>query len=304
MAKGVLILSMAYGLIICNCLAKRTDKGSLDIRVKRLERKTDVLQTDVDDIWEKIHVQEYRNQTRTDQVGSNDKDCEAKMKQSEGTVKKLKSEVEHLIMTSRNGLKSEKHWQRKTIRNITRILEEFQTSVSTMLDNLNANQHKLETENEALRQAILHMQTEISKKQDALTCDDEWKRFNDHCYLFANEMKTWDDALAFCKNRNSYLIEIGTHEEFEFAADVVRYYTYYGHWFWIGATDWEEEGKFVYQHSRQQLPNIYWAKGQPDNLGGQHCVRMGRFSNSISESLEFDDAGCSYQPHNIACEKH
>lgn len=301
MAKCVLILSIAYGLIIRNCLAKRTDRGSLDIRVQRLERKTDVLQTDVDDIWEKIHVQEYGNQTRTDHVGSTDKDCEAKMNNSEGTLKKLKFEVEHLVMTSRNGLKSEKHWQRKTIRNLRGMFEEFQTSVSTVLDNLNANQQKLETENEVLRQAILHMQTEISKKQDAITCDDDWKSFNGHCYLFVNEQKTWDDALAFCGNRNSYLIEIGTHEEFEFAADVVRHYN--GHWFWIGATDREEEGTFVYQHSRQQLPKIYWAKGQPDNLNwSQHCVRMGRFSESFSVGLEFDDGGCNWH-YYIACEK-
>ena len=129
-------------------------------------------------------------------------------------------------------------------------------------------------------------------------CDEGWTRFNDHCYLAAiEESKSWDDALAFCENRDSYLIELTTDAEREFALDFVGKYMFYGGW--TGATDRDTEGRFVHQHSKEQVPENYWRWGQPDNeYGDEHCVYMYWWHIK----MQLFDRSCNF-PLGFVCEK-
>ena len=102
-----------------------------------------------------------------------------------------------------------------------------------------------------------------------------------------------DNASAYCENRNSYLIEITTDEELEFARGLFSRYM-----FWIGATDREQDGTFIYQHSQQLVPGKYWAKGEPDNYYGEHCAYMWQYKGK----LEFYDDNCRVYAYFV-CEK-
>ena len=335
MAKCSLILFVAWPLIFCMCQAQRTNIGSLNIKVKRLVRKTDVLENEVDDIWGTIlssGIHDYGNKTRPDNVDTNDKDCVAMVDNAVTTVKQLKSEVKHLVLTSRNGFKNEKEWQREAIRNLTGMYKDFQTGVteeqgvinehvSKVLDDLRANQHKLETENQALKHTIIELQTdnenmksELNKLQAILitttlkttttttslprSCDEGWRTFNGHCYLFVEEEKTWDDASAYCENRDSYFIEITTDAELDFVDELQRDCNSYGG-FWIGATDRDKKGTFVYLHSKEHVPVKYWYEGQPDNYNGdEHCAGMIRYNGA----LELFDVHCNEKGYFV-CEK-
>ena len=84
------------------------------------------------------------------------------------------------------------------------------------------------------------------------SCDEGWRNFNGHCYLLVKELKTWDNASVACQNRHSYLIEITTDAEFEFAVELMIDKLRYT--FWIGARDRDLNGTFVYQHSQQPVP--------------------------------------------------
>ena len=121
------------------------------------------------------------------------------------------------------------------------------------------------------------------------TCDEGWQSFNGHCYLLVRGKKTWDDASIFCGSKGSYLIEITTDEDFEFVAELMRYVLLDK--FWIGAKDRDVERKYVYQHSKQQVPDKYWRKGEPNDYNGeQHCAAM----NSYNGLLELYDNGCNW----------
>ena len=129
------------------------------------------------------------------------------------------------------------------------------------------------------------------------SCDDGWRLFNGHCYLVVNVGKRWDDALAYCKKMDSYLIEITTDEERDFARGVVgSLYV-----FWTGATDREKEGTFVYQHSKQQVPEKYWRKGEPNDAYGQDCAGM-YVSDYYNGELVFYDDRCRVFA-DFVCEK-
>ena len=72
------------------------------------------------------------------------------------------------------------------------------------------------------------------------------------------EKKTRDDASAICGSKGSNLIEITKDEEFEFVAELMRTIL---DKFWIGATDRDVEGRYVYQHSMEPVPDKYWREG-------------------------------------------
>ena len=121
------------------------------------------------------------------------------------------------------------------------------------------------------------------------SCGEDWTHFNGHCYLVVKEYgKTWDEASA-------YLVEITPKAELEFAAQLIHNYKY-AH-FWIGATDRAEEGRFVYQNSKQEVSEEYWGEGEPNNYrGNQHCAFMW---SGWADGLEFYDESCYY--YNCFC---
>ena len=141
-----------------------------------------------------------------------------------------------------------------------------------------------------------------STAQEATTpflssCDERWTYFNGHCYQVVYFTETWDGALTLCENRDSYLIEITTEVERAFVRLFVGHYR-----FWTGATDRENEGKFVYQHSKQQVPENYWTSGVPNNaLGGQDCAAMYVSDYYNGELLFYDDKCRVYK--SFVCEK-
>ena len=361
MSNISLILFVACAAINSIYNAERTDVGHLNTKVRKLNRKTDFLQKEVDDIWKEVddiwaevsdpgtvtHI--YNNRTRTDDLGNtNSQNLKTKTHETVNTAQDLKTEVEQLMLTSRNGFKNEKQWQRETVRNLSQMFEDLDIDmtkknqgvkqqierldaelvridescniklqnietvlnerlgergreldqVNKILVELKANQHKLETENQVLGQTIIEMQTELTKKQAALLCEEGWRSFNGHCYLVVIEGKAWDDASANCENMNSRLAEITTDAELEFVNELARDNSKYA--FWIGATDRDTTGIFVFQHSKRKVPDTYWRRGQPhNNYGDEHCVVLGRYFGDYLESF---DERC-IRKYGSVCEK-
>ena len=247
--------------------------------------------------------------------------CNVKLETINTELKERKSEAvnerEHMrtiiddLRTNQNKLESENHALRQTI---LEIQNDYET---------------IKTETQPLSQSIFEMRTELAKLQSSCipivpttpppatttpspptttistttttpflaTCDAGWRHFNGHCYLIVEEYKSWDDASAYCENRNSYLVEITTDTELKFDDELIRG----GYDFWIGATDRDEEGRFVYQHSQQLVPGKYWRQGQPNNLGNDHCVYM--YTNVYYGNLELFDGDCTLLAYFV-CEKH
>ena len=134
------------------------------------------------------------------------------------------------------------------------------------------------------------------------SCDIGWSSFDGHCYLVVRVEKPWDDALAYCQNRDSYLLEITTDEELEFVdVELIRDYRKS---FWVGATNREHFWEFVYQHSKERVPEMYWRPGQPDNYrDGLQCVYMWRrLGEAQYRNFKLNDLPCDYEFYFV-CEK-
>ena len=354
MERFTCIWIISCAVLISTCNGQRMDVGRLNFQVNRLNRKTDFLQNEVTDLWAAVLTpgfveRDSGNQTRADNPSTDgSRDCSLKVTETIATVQELKSDIKGFMITTRDGLKNEKAWQREMGKNITemttnnqhvkrqldtldknfndkiKILNDEYKELDVNLNNkleavdnemkeinrenakelgaqtkineqmrkelniIRANQDTIVSENDALRQTIIDMQSELTKLQETLTpppttatmtttttaflhsCDDGWKNFQGHCYLLVNRYETFDEATAYCKQRNAYLTEITSDLELEFVNQLREYYPVL-----IGAQYSASEGQFVYTRSRQPVPEKYWSTGE---LGkrreGENCATL------------------------------
>ena len=127
-------------------------------------------------------------------------------------------------------------------------------------------------------------------------CDEGWSEYDGHCYIVPKDtLEIWDDALDYCKSKDSYLIEITTDGEFAFASSLLSDYVAY----WIGATDKTTRGRFVYQHTGLKVPENFWKDGYPELKSYQTCAQM---IFGVKQGLELFNVHCRNIRHFV-CEK-
>ena len=257
------------------------------------------------------------------QLGSIDKELATIDQSCKGTQVKLQN--------IDNELNKREHKHRNELQSQSVINEQLRT----IIDELKANQLTTESENQALSQTLMdvlknnedmrseiqvlsqtitELQSELTKLKatslSAITtmisflhihsCEKGWTKFDGHCYLIVKESKTWDGALASCREKNSYLIEITTDKEMEFVSDSLLSQYLGGWFFWTGASDRESEGTFLFEYSHRRVPQKYWKEKQPDNYGGnEHCAYLGRIK---SGELRLTDNPCKREYYYL-CEK-
>jgi hypothetical protein len=88
------------------------------------------------------------------------------------------------------------------------------------------------------------------------------------CYMFGDNVFSWQDARNFCQAWGGDLIAIESPEENTALADHIDRSV------WIGAHDGEAEGTFSWARGNL-IEYAAWGSGQPDDLGGvEDCVEL------------------------------
>ena len=171
-------------IIVCMVKAKTSELGRLKIKVNKLSKNHDALQTDVDKIWEAIiisgiNIQEYSNRTWTDSTDTIIQQFISVVNATLDTMGSQKRELETMVVSVRDGLKREKKWQRESISNIAKYCQDIQNGVTMETHDLkktiqglqenNARNEQtlsnIEMENRELRSIITGMQNDIKAKQ-------------------------------------------------------------------------------------------------------------------------------------------
>ena len=245
-------------------------------------------------------------------VKHNVEELNTKVTDLQETSKNMSDNIQE---TNNNNLHKIENLTLKLNDNIDKTVAQGVTleSMKTMLDTLSAKQSKLEEENKELRQEtkelrqenkelrqdISGLKGELTVLQATTLCEKNWTRFNSHCYLFMSKKQSWDDALATCRSKNSYLIEINSDTESMLFAESDNW-SFPIHT-WVGATNIQEgfKGTFVYEDSKLAVPEKFWNKGEPNNHGGhENCVHMFK----KGRQLKLNDCPCAHLL-NFICEK-
>ncbi|XP_072041275.1 alpha-N-acetylgalactosamine-specific lectin-like [Amphiura filiformis] len=147
------------------------------------------------------------------------------------------------------------------------------------------------------------------------TCRPLWTQFQNHCYRFIGEAKTWEDAEFFCRqfataHQCGHLVSIHNEEENNFAYELWHSSVISGvdlipgledrikraTSLWIGLNDRETEGSLSWSDKTDTDFNA-WGSGEPNNSnwGGaepnEDCVHMWKHhSNDYKD--KWNDAPC------------
>uniref|UniRef100_A0A674MPS0 C-type lectin domain-containing protein n=1 Tax=Takifugu rubripes TaxID=31033 RepID=A0A674MPS0_TAKRU len=93
-----------------------------------------------------------------------------------------------------------------------------------------------------------------------LNCPDGWKSFEGQCYYFSNYTLVFEKAREQCQQQGADLVKVSSKEEQKFLATTVAPMLANGNRFWIGLTDSEKEGQWL------------WMDGSPlEESGNEYC---------------------------------
>ncbi|XP_069119234.1 lectin BRA-3-like [Argopecten irradians] len=121
---------------------------------------------------------------------------------------------------------------------------------------------------------------------------DKWKEFRGFCYHFSERSATWRRAKEACTRaaEGSYIADILSEEENNWIFERLNTYHYYEDYY-IGATDREWEGHFVWENSGESLDDTYtnWNEGEPNQHldTPENCAEM-KISNGKWNDIPCD----------------
>uniref|UniRef100_A0A3Q3II69 C-type lectin domain-containing protein n=1 Tax=Monopterus albus TaxID=43700 RepID=A0A3Q3II69_MONAL len=123
-------------------------------------------------------------------------------------------------------------------------------------------------------------------------CQPGWREYQNKCYFFSTDVKSWLEANELCLEQHSNLMSIQDIQERVRCPNMwVR--TQIGQEiFWIGLNDRVVEGVWEWTDGSPFIETLsYWMPGQPDNWGsdpGEDCGQVVGYSSG-----HWNDETCS-----------
>ncbi|XP_070841094.1 CD209 antigen-like protein C [Chaetodon trifascialis] len=118
-----------------------------------------------------------------------------------------------------------------------------------------------------------------------LKCLEGWEKHGGHCYYFSTKKSSWNNSREECRLKGGDLVQIDSREEQSFLHQRLQdKMDYPEDKFWIGLTDSQEEGKWLWVDGSPLDESLkFWSTGEPDNwtgkngeiIDGEDCARMG-----------------------------
>ncbi|XP_028820642.1 immune-related, lectin-like receptor 4 [Denticeps clupeoides] len=141
-------------------------------------------------------------------------------------------------------------------------------------------------------------------------CEPGWEYLSGKCYFFSTDTHTWDESQKLCVSMKAHLAIIDNEEEQNaLMLEVKNKMSDDEHKFWIGLTDKEHEGTWLWADNTS-LVKSFWLNIQPDDWkglndeypDGEDCVRMGERNYMGGSFTGWVDTACNRNFRRI-CEK-
>jgi len=103
------------------------------------------------------------------------------------------------------------------------------------------------------------------------SCEQDWEKNGEHCYLWSTDKKTWTDAEDFCRKEGGHLASVHSNATFDFLWEGINRTGLPTAW--LGGNDLEVEGTWKWVDcSPWNL--TFWARGEPNNGVGEDCLHL------------------------------
>ncbi|XP_052274208.1 perlucin-like protein isoform X1 [Dreissena polymorpha] len=118
--------------------------------------------------------------------------------------------------------------------------------------------------------------------RSATRCNHGWIPHGQSCYLISHDQEQWNNAESICELFGGYLAEIQNAAEYNFIQSQVN--TTQKN-FWVGGSDIENEGTWIWMASMTPLSYAKWEAGEP-NSDHNRVVRIPLiFNKTIPDTL-------------------
>ncbi|KAL4238854.1 hypothetical protein ACF0H5_003561 [Mactra antiquata] len=133
----------------------------------------------------------------------------------------------------------------------------------------------------------------------ATNCPDLWIPYQGSCYRFGHKHLSFFEAQHYCEQHNGHLVHIESTSEIGFLKEFMDH-DKDTNW-WIGLTDDDIEGQWVW-YGTSVMPEVTdWHTGEPNNSGpGEDCAQYYIYNGGASWS--WNDAACNLQNASPICE--
>merc|ERR1712037_204744 len=92
------------------------------------------------------------------------------------------------------------------------------------------------------------------------SCEEDWEKNGEHCYLWSTDKKKWTDAEDFCRKEGGHLASVHSNATFDFLWEGINRTGL--PIAWLGGNDLEVEGTWKWVDcSPWNL--TFWARGEP-----------------------------------------
>ncbi|XP_073479491.1 asialoglycoprotein receptor 1-like isoform X2 [Aquarana catesbeiana] len=153
------------------------------------------------------------------------------------------------------------------------------------------------SDNQRILSAVGKMKAKMQKGNGTVDplCGEDWIHHGFSCYFMSWNVRTWENAEAYCKNRKAHLVVINGVDEMNFLGNISHISGWWiglrpfdGTWTWVDGTPYETTPKF-------------WREGEMSSVyssqvyGWEYCAHYG-------DRGEWESRICSWANPYI-CEK-
>ncbi|CAH1244534.1 CLEC10A [Branchiostoma lanceolatum] len=151
---------------------------------------------------------------------------------------------------------------------ITRLQNDSKSS-ELDLQNLLAEQKKII---DSLKERVAQLEERIKDTGSPTTCPAGYQQFQRTCYRFSTDQKPYSEARDTCHGEGGRLATVKTNWTHDFLANHVRATTHANTW--IGLSDVETEGVWVWDDGTLLAGEGMWGTGEPNGGTMENCVHI------------------------------
>ncbi len=101
---------------------------------------------------------------------------------------------------------------------------------------------------------------------------EEYRKIGGGMYIVSEDELPWPQAQYECLTLHGNLAELATDEQKEAVVRVLRIFNKTGN-FWVGASDFEDQGRFTWFHDRTEL-DLREMEDEPEEGKDQRCIQV------------------------------
>ncbi|XP_011417968.3 perlucin-like protein [Crassostrea angulata] len=134
----------------------------------------------------------------------------------------------------------------------------------------------------------------------AWCCPYGWIKHGSACYHLGPEEESWFDGMKMCQIHGSVLASVESQEEHNYIVSLMQ--NTHKSIVWIGGSDWNVEGSFLWEPYGDQITYTNFSPGEPNDLNNSEDCLLIDGSSLKNNTYTWNDRNCR-DSHFYVCKQ-